>query len=298
MAFMYCKLFASLYQGTLRGKPHEILVFTNMLAHADAEGYVDKHFRAIADEVGLTVEEVKTAIASLEAPDEESRSPEKDGRRITRVNDSRAWGWHIVNYGKYRAIKNDEDRREANRKAQERWREKQRLLKSSVINSKQSVIESNIESSPSAQGEEEGYGEGEGEVVESTPKRIASSVTFPDELPHEYHQPLTEWWNYKREKKEKYTPMGWAKLVKSQMRFSPYHVMASVNNSMSNNWKGLFTEKVSDTEADLLRPENSPQVEEPDIDLMALMMENRAKAAAKEAEMSKEPVSTEDSEWS
>lgn len=41
-----------------------------------------------------------------------------------------------------------------------------------------------------------------------------------------------------------------------------------------------------------------PKHDEPDIDLMALMMENRAKAAAKEAEMSKEPVSTEDSEWS
>ena len=41
MTFMYCKLFASLYQGTLRGKSHEILVFTNLLAHADAEA--DRH---------------------------------------------------------------------------------------------------------------------------------------------------------------------------------------------------------------------------------------------------------------
>ena len=73
MAFMYCKLFASLYQGTLRGKSHEILVFTNMLAHADAEGCVDKHFRAIADEVGLSVDEVKEAVENLESPDPESR---------------------------------------------------------------------------------------------------------------------------------------------------------------------------------------------------------------------------------
>jgi hypothetical protein len=123
---MYAKLFASLYQGTLRGKPNEILVFTNMLAHADREGYVDKHFRAIADEVGISAEDVRAAVGVLESPDNESRSPELEGRRITRVNDHRAWGWKIVNYRKYREIRNDEDRREQNRAAQERWREKQK----------------------------------------------------------------------------------------------------------------------------------------------------------------------------
>ncbi len=175
MAVMYCKLFASLYQGTLRGKPHEILVFTNMLAHADAEGYVDKHFRAIADEVGLSLEDVKAAIACLEGPDDESRSPEQEGRRIVRVNDSRAWGWHVVNYGKYRAIKNDEDRRESNRKAQEKWREKQRKIKLGISDDKQDVSDSNHESSQSAQGEGDEEGKEEAfslcEVVVEVSKR-------------------------------------------------------------------------------------------------------------------------------
>lgn len=171
---MYCKLFASLYQGTLRGKPHEILVFTNMLAHADAEGYVDKHFRAIADEVGLSVEEVKIAIACLEGPDDESRSPEMEGRRIVRVNDSRAWGWHVVNYGKYREIKNDADRRESNRKAQEKWREKQKLLKLEIINNKQCVSVDNHESSLSAQGEVDAE-----EEEKEDGERIKKVVTAP-----------------------------------------------------------------------------------------------------------------------
>jgi hypothetical protein len=174
MAFMYCKLFASLYQGTLRGKSHEILVFTNMLAHADQDGCVDKHFRAIADEVGLTVDEVKAAIEVLESPDPESRSPEKDGRRIERINDHRAWGWQIVNYGKYRAIKSDEDRRKANREAQARHREKQRALKGNITVTERNtdVMASNAMSCESAQGEgeEEGYGE-EGEVSPTLNKR-------------------------------------------------------------------------------------------------------------------------------
>ena len=121
---MYAKIFASLYQGTLRGRTHEILVFTNLLAHADAAGYVDKHFRAVAEETGLTQEEVRAAILILEAPDPESRSPECAGARLIRMDEHRAWGWKIVNHGKYRAIKNEDDRREQNKLAQARWREK------------------------------------------------------------------------------------------------------------------------------------------------------------------------------
>lgn len=122
---MYAKIFASLYQGTLRGKSDEILVFTNLLACADKDGFVDKHWKAIADETGLTEDEVRKAILKLEGPDKDSRSPEKDGARISRIDDHRAWGWHITNYLKYRAIKSEEDRREQNRLAQERFREKQ-----------------------------------------------------------------------------------------------------------------------------------------------------------------------------
>jgi len=122
---MYAKLFASLYQGTLRGKPDEILVFTNLLAHTSRDGIVDKHFRAIAEETGLTIEAVKAAIEVLESPDAESRSPEEDGARIVRLDEHRVWGWRVVNHGKYRAIKNEEDRAEQNRLAQQRYRERQ-----------------------------------------------------------------------------------------------------------------------------------------------------------------------------
>ena len=119
---MYVKLFTSLYQGTLRGRTNEILVFTNLLAHADQHGTVDMHWQAIADETGLSREAVEQAILNLESPDLESRSPECNGCRIIRVDDHKAWGWQVVNYVKYRAIRSEDDRREQNRLAQERWR--------------------------------------------------------------------------------------------------------------------------------------------------------------------------------
>ena len=121
---MYAKLFTSIYQGTLRGNSHGLLVFTNLLAHCDKDGIADIHPRAIAEEVGLSVEQVRAALQVLEMPDEESRSPERQGRRIVRIDDHRSWGWLVVNYCKYRAIRNEDDRREQNRAAQERHRQR------------------------------------------------------------------------------------------------------------------------------------------------------------------------------
>jgi len=123
---MFVKLFASMYEGTLRGKSDELLVFTNLLAHADQFGVIDRHWKAIADETGLPIDRVQAAIKSLSEPDKESRSAEMDGRRIYCLDGHREWGWKIVNYGKYRAIRSEEDRKEQNRLAQERWRNKQK----------------------------------------------------------------------------------------------------------------------------------------------------------------------------
>lgn len=121
---MYGKIFASLYKGTMRGQSNAILVFTYMLATCDIAGIVDTHFSAIASDTGLTDDQVRKACEWLEKPDPDSRSPDEGGRRIVRVDDHRTWGWRIVNYAKYRAMRNEDDRREQNRQAQARRRAK------------------------------------------------------------------------------------------------------------------------------------------------------------------------------
>lgn len=138
---MYGKIFASLYQGTLRGRAHEILVFTNMIACCDQYGVVDKHPKAIAEETGLTIDEARRAIENLELPDPESRSADHGGARIVRHFDNRNWGWLIVNYAKYRAMRNEEDRREQNRIAQERWRNRNKPASAGVSHSKPASAE-------------------------------------------------------------------------------------------------------------------------------------------------------------
>lgn len=115
---MYAKIFKSMFEGTLRGKPDLQLVFVNLMTHADKEGFVDRHFRAIVDETGIPIERVERAVKELESPDEESRSPELEGRRLERIDEHRRWGWRIVNYIKYREMQDAESRRESQRERQ------------------------------------------------------------------------------------------------------------------------------------------------------------------------------------
>lgn len=119
---MFAKVFASLFTGSLRGQPHDILVFVNLLTFSDIAGYVDKSHRAVADEVGLSEIDVRAAILRLESPDPNSRTPEMEGARLERLDAHRDWGWRIVNYVKYRDLRNEEVRRTQNRDAQRRRR--------------------------------------------------------------------------------------------------------------------------------------------------------------------------------
>ena len=149
---MYGKLFKSLYEGSLRGKSHEILVFTNMIGSKDENHNVDKTQLAISQEVGLTEEEVCAAIKNLEAPDPKSRTEIEEGRRIIRLDEHRDWGWWVVNGEKYERIKNEEDRREANRISQQRYRDKKKTEKELAERNGASanVMSHNAMSAPSA----------------------------------------------------------------------------------------------------------------------------------------------------
>jgi len=188
---MYGKIFASLYQGTLRGRAHEILVFTNMIACADQYGVVDKHPRAIAEETGLTLDQTREAIAFLEAPDPESRTPEYGGARITKAFPNRVWGWSIVNYLKYRAMRNEEDRREQNRLAQERWRASRKPTSADVSQDKPASAEVSPDKPKEKEKEKEKNREAAAiAALESKKATAATQALFSSDPSHSGNQPM------------------------------------------------------------------------------------------------------------
>lgn len=158
---MYAKVFSSLWQGSLYGHRDPQLVFIYLLAHCGRDGHVRAVPQAIAAATGMTVDDVESALALLEATDPDSNTTTEDGRRLERLSPGR---WFIVNYLKYRGMRDENDRQTQNREAQARYKSKQRSAK--VSHGKPQ----------SAYAEGEGDAEGEAEARKSKPLRAARAV--------------------------------------------------------------------------------------------------------------------------
>lgn len=236
---MYAKLFSSLYQGTLRGRSNEILVFTNLLAHTGKDGTVDKHFRAIAEETGLSLEEVMAAILVLEAPDAESRSPEEGGARIVRLDEHRVWGWRVVNHRKYRAIRSEEDRAEQNRLSQQRWRERHRA---NGENSKPSVS-SRKPSKPIQRQRQEAETEAETEAIspeEHTTRGKRAGFVVPDIFAKVdgFTAALGGWIESRRKLRKPPTDRA-IQLVIDRLAKTPERAVEALNTAVERGWSGV-----------------------------------------------------------
>jgi len=114
---MFVKLYASMYDGTLarRGPWEALVTFQQLLILCDRFGVVDIHPEVISRRTLIPLEVLEKGIAHLLKPDPESRRSDEDGRRIVPIDAGRAWGWRIVNYSHYRAMRDTDERREYQR---------------------------------------------------------------------------------------------------------------------------------------------------------------------------------------
>lgn len=117
---MYVKLFPELYTGSMVGAGCSVFaVWTYALANSDAGGYVELNPKLLAMVLGGSVQEIEQAIDFLMRPDPDSRSKTEEGRRIVKEGQ---FLYRLVNYEKYRAIRDKQDRREYQRE----WDRKKR----------------------------------------------------------------------------------------------------------------------------------------------------------------------------
>jgi hypothetical protein len=117
----FTKLSSSIVFSTVWREPNHIrIVWITMLALADARGYVGASLPGLADAARVTLAECEEAIASFLAPDRYSRTKDHEGRRIEVVDG----GWRLLNHELYRNGRDPEARREQNREAQARFRER------------------------------------------------------------------------------------------------------------------------------------------------------------------------------
>ena len=90
----------------------------------DADGVVDMTLESMAGRTGWPVEFIRKGIEELEQPDQQSRTPAADGRRILPLDNHRNWGWTITNYSEYREKGRSDERRAYYREAKRKQRAK------------------------------------------------------------------------------------------------------------------------------------------------------------------------------
>lgn len=126
----FTKLYRSLTKSTVWvGQPaHVKLAWIVMLAEADELGRVTTPVPALAKMAEVTLEEFEKALQVFLDPDPYSRTRDHEGRRIERLAEEEPEsGFRLLNHAKYRERRDSERRREQNREAQARWRDKQKV---------------------------------------------------------------------------------------------------------------------------------------------------------------------------
>ncbi len=121
---MYAKIFQQIFHSTIASDWQVRHVFEDFLKLADEDGIVDMPFDSVVRRINVPAEIVKRAIAILESPDPQSRTPDHEGRRLLRLYEDQEWGWIIANHTKYRVITNREELKRQVRERVIRFRSK------------------------------------------------------------------------------------------------------------------------------------------------------------------------------
>ena len=117
---MFGKHFASMYSGSLFGKSTAVFaVWGYAISHMrpisrGGPCHVEINPTLLAATFSTTAEEIDAALLDLEAPDPASRSGAEGGRRLILLGDRRSTGpmqYRVVNGDKYRALRDEEERR-------------------------------------------------------------------------------------------------------------------------------------------------------------------------------------------
>ena len=131
---MFAKLFSSITESSLWSESKDSrLLFVTLLAKADETGFVEASVPGLARVANLTMEETVEALKCLHSPDEYSKNPDNEGRRVLTV----PGGFMVLNYNDYRSRRNTEERREYMREYMRNYR------KQNVNNGKQSLTDGN-----------------------------------------------------------------------------------------------------------------------------------------------------------
>lgn len=225
---MYGKLFQSMYDGTLatRGPWQALVTFQQLIVLCDKRGIIDMTAEAIARRTTIPLEMIEQGLSALQEPDEQSRTPTEEGRRIKLLSPNRTWGWQIINYEYYRQLRNEDERRDYHRQYYHTER------KGKKANSQQSQ-----QTQPIAVSSKQ-YAVSSKAIGRKSADEI---VLLPDWLPD-------NWADYVAEREKSKHPMT-ARAAKAAIslldraRGEGIDLQDVIAKSIAGGWRGLFPER-------------------------------------------------------
>lgn len=117
----YSKLYSDIVTSSIWSEDDKTrIVWITILALRDVTGYVPAALPGLANAARVSIAECEAAVAKLEAPDQYSRTPDYDGRRIKKVEG----GWIVLNHQKFRERGTSDMQKERIRQRVRRFREK------------------------------------------------------------------------------------------------------------------------------------------------------------------------------
>lgn len=117
----YTKLFSHIITSSVWSEDDQTrILWITLLALTDKHGEVMASIPGLAKVSNLTIESVKRGIENLSSPDEYSRTPDEEGRRIVQI----PGGWSVVNYEKHRRMASIDEQREKTAARVQRFRER------------------------------------------------------------------------------------------------------------------------------------------------------------------------------
>lgn len=120
---MYGKFFASTFTGSMFGAGTDVFAVWGYVVANVVDSTVELNPPLLAAILGSDVERITQAIKRLTEPDPASRNPAENGRRLIHEN---GFQYRVTSHELYRNIRNEEERRAYNRKAQAKSRAKRK----------------------------------------------------------------------------------------------------------------------------------------------------------------------------
>lgn len=152
---MYGKIFESTFTGSMVGSGATVFAVWSYVIANTKGSRVELNPQFLALILGDKIENVEAAITTLCAEDPRSRSKAHDGRRLVREGE---FQYFVPNHEAYRGMRDDDDRREYNRVAKQRSRERQKStdMSAAVSRGQPRSAQSDAFSEPEAPGTKSG----------------------------------------------------------------------------------------------------------------------------------------------